>query len=146
MLVHCPWQLIRACAETKHDDIVAAFKAFTLREDISVILITQTVRGHKATGGQRMRRRDAVRCARIACSTPILTGHGIRMAACRCRCLARPNRFLFLPQIAADIRYILNAYDKVIPTVLEIPSKDKPYHEEQDPIMQRVLKLMGSRD
>jgi V-type H+-transporting ATPase subunit F len=49
-------------------------------------------------------------------------------------------------QIAADIRYLLNAYDKVIPTVLEIPSKDKPYHEEQDPIMQRVLKLMGSRD
>ena len=49
-------------------------------------------------------------------------------------------------QIAADIRYILNVYDKVIPTVLEIPSKDKPYHEEQDPIMQRVLKLMGSRD
>lgn len=57
-----------------------------------------------------------------------------------------PIRFLFHPQIAADIRYILNAYDKVIPTVLEIPSKDKPYHEEQDPIMQRVLKLMGSRD
>lgn len=53
--------------------------------------------------------------------------------------------FLFV-QIAADIRYILNAYDKVIPTVLEIPSKDKPYHEDQDPIMQRVLKLMGSRD
>lgn len=63
-------------------------------------------------------------------------------------CAPLPSRLSLppFPQIAADIRYILNAYDKVIPTVLEIPSKDKPYHEEQDPIMQRVLKLMGSRD
>jgi len=75
---------------TKHDDIVAAFKSFSSRDDISVILITQT--------------------------------------------------------IAQDIRYILSAYDKVIPTVLEIPSKDKPYNEAQDPIMQRVLKLLGARD
>lgn len=75
---------------TKHDDVVNAFKQFTARDDISVILITQT--------------------------------------------------------IAQDIRYILNTYDKVIPTVLEIPSKDKPYNEAQDPIMQRVLKLLGGRD
>lgn len=75
---------------TKHDDIVGAFKAFSARDDVSVILITQT--------------------------------------------------------IAQDIRYVLNGYDKVIPTVLEIPSKDKPYNEAQDPIMQRVLKLLGSRD
>jgi len=30
--------------DTKHDDIVGAFKGFTMRDDISVILITQTVR------------------------------------------------------------------------------------------------------
>lgn len=76
--------------KTKHDDIVAAFKSFTSREDISIILITQS--------------------------------------------------------IAQDIRYVINQYDKVIPTILEIPSKDKPYVEDQDPIMQRVLKLLGSRD
>jgi V-type H+-transporting ATPase subunit F len=75
---------------TKHEEVVAAFRSLSQREDVSVILITQT--------------------------------------------------------IAQDIRYILNTYDKVIPTVLEIPSKDKPYREEQDPIMQRVLKLLGSRD
>jgi len=72
---------------TKHEEIVNAFKQFSSRDDISVILITQT--------------------------------------------------------IAQDIRYILNLYEKVIPTVLEIPSKDKPYREDQDPIMQRVLKLLG---
>jgi V-type H+-transporting ATPase subunit F len=76
--------------KTKHSDLVGAFKSFTSREDISIILITQT--------------------------------------------------------IANEIRYLINAYDKVIPTVLEIPSKDKPYNEAQDPIMQRVLKLLGSRD
>ena len=75
---------------TKHEDIVAFFKSTSAREDVSVILITQS--------------------------------------------------------IAQDIRYVLNTYDKVIPTVLEIPSKDKPYNEAQDPIMQRVLKLLGSRD
>src|ERR1700722_14036020 len=75
---------------TKHEEIVSAFKTFSNRDDVSVILITQT--------------------------------------------------------IAQDIRYVLNTYDKVIPTVLEIPSKDKPYREDQDPIMQRVLKLLGSRD
>ncbi len=75
---------------TKHQDIVNAFKSFTSRDDISVILITQT--------------------------------------------------------IATEIRYLINAYEKVIPTVLEIPSKDKPYNEAQDPIMQRVLKLLGGRD
>ena len=75
---------------TKHEDVVQKFRDLTARDDISVILITQT--------------------------------------------------------IAQDIRYVLNTYDKVIPTVLEIPSKDKPYNEAQDPIMQRVLKLLGSRD
>jgi len=75
---------------TKHDDIVNSFKEFTSRDDISIILITQT--------------------------------------------------------IASEIRYLLNSYDKVIPTVLEIPSKDKPYDETQDPIMQRVLALLGARD
>jgi len=71
-------------------DIVQFFKTTSQREDVSVILITQS--------------------------------------------------------IAQDIRYVLNTYEKVIPTVLEIPSKDKPYNEAQDPIMQRVLKLLGSRD
>lgn len=75
---------------TKHEDIVNAFKTLTSRDDISVLLITQSV--------------------------------------------------------ASDIRYLMNSYDKVLPAILEIPSKDKPYNEAEDPIMQRVLKLLGSRD
>lgn len=34
-------------------------------------------------------------------------------------------------QIANDIRHILRDYNKIIPTVLEIPSKDQPYDPEQ---------------
>lgn len=34
------------------------------------------------------------------------------------------------------LRHLLKDYDKTIPTVLEIPSKDEPYDAEQDYIMQ----------
>jgi V-type H+-transporting ATPase subunit F len=33
----------------------------------------------------------------------------------------------------------------MIPTVLEIPSKDVPYDPEQDTIMQRVNMVLGNR-
>jgi hypothetical protein len=36
-------------------------------------------------------------------------------------------------QIAADISHILADYDKTIPTVLEIPSKDHPYDPVRAP-------------
>ena len=55
-----------SCAETKHDDIVAAFKSFTLREDISVILITQTVR----EGGDTTRRHMHAERQRGLCASP----------------------------------------------------------------------------
>jgi V-type H+-transporting ATPase subunit F len=53
---------------------------------------------------------------------------------------------LITQNVAQDIRYLISAYDKVIPTILEIPSKDRAYNEGADPIMQRVLRLLGSRD
>ena len=34
-------------------------------------------------------------------------------------------------QIANEIRHVLRDYNKIIPTVLEIPSKDQPYDPEQ---------------
>ncbi len=34
----------------------------------------------------------------------------------------------------------------MIPTVLEIPSKEFPYDEKKDPIMVRVKKLTAARD
>lgn len=55
------------------------------------------------------------------------------------------------------IRHILNDYDKAIPTVIEIPSKDKPYifgyssdrcryDASRDSVIRRVAKMLGSED
>eukprot|EP00752_Nemacystus_decipiens_P005029 g4569.t1 len=46
--------------------------------------------------------------------------------------------------VAAEIRHILSSYNKTIPTVLEIPSKDVPYDPEQDYIMQRINMMLGA--
>jgi len=75
---------------TKHEEIAAAFRDFSTRDDIAIILITQSA--------------------------------------------------------AQEIRYLISAYERTIPTVLEIPSKEIAYKEDQDPIMQRVLRLLGSRE
>ena len=45
--------------------------------------------------------------------------------------------------VAANIRYLLDAYDETIPTVLEIPSKDHPYDPKADTIMRRVNAMLG---
>eukprot|EP01035_Chromulina_nebulosa_P027606 gene27606-36330_t len=45
--------------------------------------------------------------------------------------------------IANEIRHVLSEYNKTIPTVLEIPSKDQPYDPEKDYIMQRVNLYIG---
>ena len=47
------------------------------------------------------------------------------------------------PQIANDIRHLIRDYKKMIPTLLEIPSKDHAYDPEQDYIMQRVNMILG---
>lgn len=46
--------------------------------------------------------------------------------------------------VANDIRHLLKGYNKTIPTVLEIPSKDQPYDPQQDYIMQRVSGLLNT--
>jgi len=73
--------------KTKHEDISAAFKEFTSRKDVMIILITQ--------------------------------------------------------KEAQEIRYLIKEYNQTIPTVLEIPSKNVPYDENKDLIMQRVKKMLG---
>lgn len=45
--------------------------------------------------------------------------------------------------IANDIRHLLNDYNKMIPTILEIPSKDQPYDATKDSIMHRVNMVLG---
>eukprot|EP01033_Poteriospumella_lacustris_P006915 gene6914-4981_t len=51
---------------------------------------------------------------------------------------------LLINQFAANlIRPLIRDYNKVIPTILEIPSKDLPYDASQDSIMQRVNMVLG---
>ncbi|TDH72994.1 hypothetical protein CCR75_006173 [Bremia lactucae] len=45
--------------------------------------------------------------------------------------------------VAEEIRHLLNTYEKTIPTVLEIPSKDLPYDPAKDYIMKRVNLMLG---
>jgi V-type H+-transporting ATPase subunit F len=47
--------------------------------------------------------------------------------------------------VANDIRHLIREYTKMIPTILEIPSKDQAYDPDQDYIMQRVNMIMGAQ-
>ena len=50
---------------------------------------------------------------------------------------------IFISQDIADrIRDTLDAYNEIIPTVLEIPSKQHPYSIEKDSIMQKALRQL----
>jgi len=46
--------------------------------------------------------------------------------------------------IANEIRYLLDEYTQLFPTVMEIPSKEHPYNPENDFIMNKVARLMGA--
>ena len=46
--------------------------------------------------------------------------------------------------VANEMRHLINDYDQQIPTVLEIPSKEHPYDADKDPIMKRVMQMIGS--
>jgi V-type H+-transporting ATPase subunit F len=46
-------------------------------------------------------------------------------------------------QVAEDIRYLLDDYEQLVPTILEIPSKDHPYQPDKDYIMLRIKRLLG---
>ena len=48
--------------------------------------------------------------------------------------------------VAGSIRYMIDAYQETLPTVLEIPSKDHPYDPKSDTIMKRVLLMLGLQD
>ena len=49
---------------------------------------------------------------------------------------------LISQHVAEIIRETLDAYDEIIPTVLEIPSKNHPYSIEKDSVMQRALRRL----
>mmetsp|Transcript_23433 Transcript_23433/g.43581 ORF Transcript_23433/g.43581 Transcript_23433/m.43581 type:complete len:81 (-) Transcript_23433:76-318(-) len=46
--------------------------------------------------------------------------------------------------IANLIRHALTGYNKLVPTVLEIPSKDHPYDPSKDHVLKQVNMLLGS--
>ncbi len=50
---------------------------------------------------------------------------------------------LITQTIAQEIRYLIKDYTQTIPTVLEIPSKNVPYDESKDLVLQRVKKMLG---
>ena len=49
---------------------------------------------------------------------------------------------LISQDVADRIRDTLDAYNEIIPTVLEIPSKQHPYSIEKDSIMQKALRQL----
>ena len=49
---------------------------------------------------------------------------------------------LISQHVAEIIRETLDAYDEIIPTVLEIPSKNHPYSIEKDSVMQRAVRQL----
>ncbi|KAM9996801.1 hypothetical protein ACTFIZ_001752 [Dictyostelium cf. discoideum] len=75
-------------SKTSQAKIETAFKSFTTRNDIAIIMITQ--------------------------------------------------------KVADEIRYLIDEYHQVIPTILEIPSKDHPYDPKKDSVMLKVKKMTGS--
>eukprot|EP01101_Sappina_pedata_P013417 TRINITY_DN9682_c0_g1_i1.p2 TRINITY_DN9682_c0_g1~~TRINITY_DN9682_c0_g1_i1.p2 ORF type:complete len:127 (-),score=56.22 TRINITY_DN9682_c0_g1_i1:146-526(-) len=48
--------------------------------------------------------------------------------------------------IANDIRHLIQEHTAIIPTILEIPSKEHPYEKEKDTVMVKVCRLTGTRD
>ena len=49
---------------------------------------------------------------------------------------------LISQDVADRIRDTLDAYNEIIPTVLEIPSKQHPYSIEKDSVMQKALRQL----
>lgn len=45
--------------------------------------------------------------------------------------------------IANMIRYAIDSYNKTLPAILEIPSKEHPYDPNQDSILSRVKHMFG---
>lgn len=48
--------------------------------------------------------------------------------------------------IADEIRYLVDSYESVVPTILEIPSKTEPYDATKDTVMIKVKRMTGMRE
>lgn len=45
--------------------------------------------------------------------------------------------------VANDIRHLVKNYNKLLPTVLEIPSKEHPYDPSKDEVLKQVNLMLG---
>lgn len=50
----------------------------------------------------------------------------------------------FTYQVANMIRFLVDSYNKPIPAILEIPSKDHPYDPSHDSVLSRVKYLFSA--
>eukprot|EP01129_Flabellula_baltica_P010152 TRINITY_DN4257_c0_g1_i1.p1 TRINITY_DN4257_c0_g1~~TRINITY_DN4257_c0_g1_i1.p1 ORF type:complete len:124 (-),score=43.56 TRINITY_DN4257_c0_g1_i1:706-1077(-) len=50
---------------------------------------------------------------------------------------------LISQKIADEIRNLLDAYNDLLPTILEIPDSSHPYEPEKDSVMTRINKILG---
>ena len=107
-------------AETTPAQIEDAFKRFTTRSDIAILLINQYVRA--APLPSRFR----------ALFTRLTPAHPPFSALCW--------------QLASQIRPTIDAFQLKSPAILEVPSKEHPYDPEQDAIHRRTKLLLGIRD
>ena len=53
---------------------------------------------------------------------------------------------LISQNIAERVRNIIVEHDKVMPTILEIPSKDTPYEADKDTIVRRAASILWGVD
>ena len=61
------------------------------------------------------------------------------------RFIARPDIGIILicQHIANDIRHLIAAVEDPLPCVLEIPSKELPYDNDKDVVLQKVNRALG---
>jgi len=114
-------KLVSFPAETKTSAIVDKFKELTSRDDVGILLINQNVR--------RLMRNTSLRLFFLRDTWRRFFSNAFVFHACY--------------QVAEEIREVLNLYDQMYPTILEIPSKDHPYSAEKDYIMKRVMHMLG---
>ena len=50
---------------------------------------------------------------------------------------------LISQEIASTIRWLIDDFDAPVPSILEIPTKAKPYNPEEDPTYERIKRLLG---
>eukprot|EP01044_Picomonas_judraskeda_P002232 COSAG03_NODE_153_length_11455_cov_49.158771_10_plen_82_part_00 len=50
---------------------------------------------------------------------------------------------LISQEIASRIRWLIDEFESPVPSILEIPTKSKPYDPEQDPTYERIKRLLG---